>query len=127
MGIDMLTALLGKAPVFGLMTDEGCKVKWLIEVKDMPRLPHPEMVGSAIGLKVLERVGPQESLRTPDERLGHKNLTKLPEHTSVCGSAELDMLLSRGYFKNQGQGGKGVYADRGALWWTRSPSNAGLW
>jgi predicted aconitase len=56
MGIDMLTALLGKAPVFGLMTDEGRKAKWLIEVKDMPRLPHPEMVGSAIGLKVLEDV-----------------------------------------------------------------------
>lgn len=56
MGIDMLTALLGKAPVFGLMTDEGRKAKWLIEVKDVPRLPHPEMVGSAIGLKVIEDV-----------------------------------------------------------------------
>jgi predicted aconitase len=56
MGIDMLTALLGKAPDFGLMTDEGRKAKWLIEVKDMPRLPHPEMVGSAIGLKIIEDV-----------------------------------------------------------------------
>jgi predicted aconitase len=56
MGIDMLTALLGKTPEFGLMTEEGRKAKWLIEVKDMPRLPHPEMVGSAIGLKVLEDV-----------------------------------------------------------------------
>ncbi len=56
MGIDMLTALLGKAPKFGLLTEEGRKAKWLIEVKDVPRLPHPEMVGSAIGLKVLEEV-----------------------------------------------------------------------
>jgi predicted aconitase len=56
MGIDMLSALLGKAPEFGLMTDEGRKANWLIEVKNMPRLPHPEMVGSAIGLKIIEDV-----------------------------------------------------------------------
>ena len=30
MGIDTFTALLGKAPVFGLMTDEGRKATWLI-------------------------------------------------------------------------------------------------
>jgi predicted aconitase len=52
MGIDTLTAFLGKAPYFGLMTDEGRKATWLIEVKDMPRMPLAEMLGSAIGLKV---------------------------------------------------------------------------
>jgi predicted aconitase len=55
MGIDMLTAILGKAPYFGLMTDEGRKAPWLIDCK-LSKLPNPELLGSAIGLKVMESV-----------------------------------------------------------------------
>jgi predicted aconitase len=55
MGIDMLCNILGKAPQFGLLTDEGRQAVWLIEVKTS-KLPHPEMIGSAIGLKVMEDV-----------------------------------------------------------------------
>ena len=55
MGIDMLCSVLRKAPVFGLMTDEGRKARWLIEVKTSKQ-PNPEMIGSAIGLKVMEDV-----------------------------------------------------------------------
>jgi predicted aconitase len=55
MGIDMMCSILGKAPVFGLMTDEGRKATWLIDVK-LSEKPHPEMIGSAIGLKVVEDV-----------------------------------------------------------------------
>jgi predicted aconitase len=55
MGIDMLCNILGKAPVFGLMTEEGRQAVWLIDVKTT-KLPHPEMIGSAIGLKVMEDV-----------------------------------------------------------------------
>jgi len=55
MGIDMLCNILGKAPLFGLMTDEGRKAVWLIDVQTT-KLPHPEMIGSAIGLKVMEDV-----------------------------------------------------------------------
>ena len=55
MGIDMLCNILGKAPHFGLMTDEGRQAVWLIEVKTS-KLPHPEMLGSAIGLKCMEDV-----------------------------------------------------------------------
>jgi len=32
-GMEMVCALPGKAPEFGLMTDEGRKAKWLIDVK----------------------------------------------------------------------------------------------
>ena len=32
-GMELLCALLGKAPRFGLMTDKGRRAKWLIEVK----------------------------------------------------------------------------------------------
>ena len=55
MGIDMLCNIIGKAPLFGLMTDEGRRAVWLIEVKTT-KLPHPEMIGSAIGMKVMEDV-----------------------------------------------------------------------
>jgi hypothetical protein len=55
MGIDMLCDILGKAPLFGLLTDEGRQAVWLIDVKTT-KLPHPEMLGSAIGLKVMEDV-----------------------------------------------------------------------
>lgn len=55
MGIDMLCNILGKAPLFGLMTDEGRQATWLIDVKTT-KMPHPEMIGSAIGLKVMEDV-----------------------------------------------------------------------
>ena len=55
MGVDMLCDILGKAPLFGLLTDEGRQAVWLIEVKTT-KLPHPEMIGSAIGLKVMEDV-----------------------------------------------------------------------
>jgi predicted aconitase len=37
------------------MTDEGRKAPWLIDCK-LSKLPHPELLGSAIGLKVLESV-----------------------------------------------------------------------
>ena len=55
MGIDMMCNLLGKAPLFGLLTDEGRKAKWLIEVKTTKK-PNPMLLGSAIGLKVVEDV-----------------------------------------------------------------------
>ena len=55
MGIDMLCSILGKAPVFGLMTDEGRKAPWLIDVRTTKK-PHPEMIGSAIGMKTVEDV-----------------------------------------------------------------------
>ena len=55
-GIDMMTALLGKAPYFDLLTDEGRKADWLIDCSGVTRLPHPELIGAAIGLKVMEDI-----------------------------------------------------------------------
>jgi len=66
MGIDMLCNILGKAPHFGLLTDEGRQAVWLIDVKTT-KLPHPEMIGSAIGLKVMEDVS------SCSERVGSDN------------------------------------------------------
>jgi len=46
---------LGKAPNFGLMTDEGRKAKWLIEVTTTDE-PQWSVLGGAIGMKVMEDV-----------------------------------------------------------------------
>ena len=54
-GVDMMCNLLAKAPVFGLLTDEGRKGKWLIDVRTT-KMPRGMLLGSAIGLKVLEDV-----------------------------------------------------------------------
>ncbi len=54
-GMELLCALLGKAPRFGLMTDEGRMAKWLVEVKTTKE-PDWGVVGTAIGRKVVEDV-----------------------------------------------------------------------
>jgi predicted aconitase len=54
-GIDVLCAILGKAPYFGFLTDEGRKATWKIEVKTSVK-PNAQLLGSAIGLKVMEAV-----------------------------------------------------------------------
>ncbi len=54
-GIDLMCDILGKAPLFGLMTDEGRRATWHIEVRTS-RLPNAQLLGSAIGLKVMEDV-----------------------------------------------------------------------
>ena len=54
-GMDLIQAMLGKAPKFGLMTDEGRMAKWLVEVKTTKE-PDWGTVGTAIGRKVVEDV-----------------------------------------------------------------------
>ncbi len=54
-GMDMICAMLGKAPLFGLMTDEGRQAKWLIDVKTSKE-PDWGTLGTAIGRKVVEDV-----------------------------------------------------------------------
>ncbi|HUT12888.1 MAG TPA: aconitase X [Thermoguttaceae bacterium] len=54
-GMDLLSAILGKAPLFGLMTDEGRKAKWLVEIKTSKE-PDWGAVGTGIGTKVVEDV-----------------------------------------------------------------------
>ncbi len=53
--IELLGGIVGKVPEFGLLTNEGRKAKWLIEVKTS-KLPEAQILGSAIGIKVVEDV-----------------------------------------------------------------------
>lgn len=52
-GMELLCALLGKAPLFGLMTDEGRMSSWLVDVKTTEE-PDLGVLGTAIGLKVVD-------------------------------------------------------------------------
>jgi predicted aconitase len=54
-GMDLIQAMLGKAPKFGLMNDEGRKAVWLVEVKTSKE-PDWGVVGTAIGRKCVEDV-----------------------------------------------------------------------
>lgn len=53
--IELLCAIVGRAPEFGLLTDDGRKADWLIELKTS-KLPNAHLLGSAIGMKIIEEV-----------------------------------------------------------------------
>ena len=53
--IDIMGSAVGYVPYFGLLTDEGRKASWVVEVKTSAR-PEAQLLGSAIGMKVMEDV-----------------------------------------------------------------------
>lgn len=53
--IELLSGIIGKTPYFGLLTDEGRKADYLIELKTS-KLPNAQVLGSAVGMKVMEAV-----------------------------------------------------------------------
>lgn len=53
--IDIFGSIVGYVPEFGLLTDEGRKAKWKVTVKTKKK-PLPQILGSAIGIKVMEDV-----------------------------------------------------------------------
>jgi predicted aconitase len=53
--IDLMGSILSFVPSFGLLTDEGRKASWIIEVKTTKQ-PEAQLLGSAVGLKVMEEV-----------------------------------------------------------------------
>ena len=53
--LDIFGAILGKVPKFGLLTDDGRKADYIVEIKTS-HLPEAQILGSAIGMKVMEKV-----------------------------------------------------------------------
>ena len=53
--MDIMGSIAGCVPHFGLLTDEGRKAKWIIQVKTTKK-PEAQLLGSAIGMKVMEDV-----------------------------------------------------------------------
>ncbi len=53
--IELFGSIVGYVPYFGLVTDEGRKATWVVEVK-CSKKPEAQILGSAIGMKVMEDV-----------------------------------------------------------------------
>ena len=53
--IDIMGSIVGYVPYFGLLTDEGRKATWVVKVETTKK-PEAQLLGSAIGMKVMEDV-----------------------------------------------------------------------
>ena len=53
--IELFGSIAGCVPYFGLLTDEGRRATWIIEI-GTKKLPEAQVLGSAIGMKVMEEV-----------------------------------------------------------------------
>ena len=53
--LDLMGSVLGYVPRFGLLTDEGRKASWVVEIRTSQK-PEAQLLGSAIGMKVMEDV-----------------------------------------------------------------------
>ena len=53
--LELMGSIAGFVPEFGLLTDEGRKATWVVEVR-CEQKPEAQLLGSAIGMKVMEEV-----------------------------------------------------------------------
>lgn len=81
--IDLLGAVAGFVPYFGLLTDEGRKATWLIDVKTS-KAPEAQLLGSAIGMKVIEEV---PYIRGLDQWIGQELDEKAKAYLKNFGAA----------------------------------------
>jgi predicted aconitase len=85
--IELFGSIAGRVPHFGLLTDAGRQATWIVEVKTS-RKPEAQLLGSAIGMKVMEEV---PFIRGLDKWLG----TDLSRNTDK-GKAAADFLKDMG-------------------------------
>lgn len=53
--IEIFGSVVGFVPEFGFLTDEGRKADWIVEIKTTKK-PEAQILGSAVGMKVLDQV-----------------------------------------------------------------------
>lgn len=53
--LELMGSIAGCVPYFGLLTDDGRRADWIIEIKTEKK-PEAQLLGSAIGMKVMEQV-----------------------------------------------------------------------
>ena len=53
--IDLMGSVVGFVPYFGLLTDDGRRADWIVEIRTSKK-PEAQLLGSAIGMKVMEDV-----------------------------------------------------------------------
>lgn len=84
--LELMGSIAGCVPEFGFLTDEGRKASWIVEVRCEAR-PEPQLLGSAVGMKVMEDVpyirGLDKWLGT---ELGDENCAYLKDFGAACAS-----------------------------------------
>ena len=84
--MDIMGSIAGYVPHFGLLTDEGRKASWIVKVQCKNR-PEAQLLGSAIGMKVMEDVpyimGMEQWLGT---ELNDENCAYLKDFGAVTAS-----------------------------------------
>ena len=84
--IELMGSVAGFVPEFGLLTDEGRKADWIIEVRCQKR-PEAQLWGSAIGMKVMEDVPYVKGLdRWLGTDLNEDATTYLKDFGAACAS-----------------------------------------
>jgi len=53
--MDIMGSIVGYVPYFGLLTDEGRRATWMVKI-ETEKKPEAQLLGSAIGMKVMEDV-----------------------------------------------------------------------
>ncbi|MGN0443194.1 MAG: aconitase X [Acutalibacteraceae bacterium] len=53
--IELFGSIVGCVPYFGLLTDEGRKATWIVDIQTTKK-PEAQVLGSAVGMKVMEDV-----------------------------------------------------------------------
>lgn len=53
--IDIMGSIVGYVPSFGFLKDEGRRASWIVEIKTSKK-PEAQLLGSAVGMKVMEDV-----------------------------------------------------------------------
>lgn len=81
--IELFGSIAGFVPAFGLLTDKGRKAAWIIKVKTSMK-PEAQLLGSAIGMKVMEDVPFIEGL---DRWLGKKLNDDAKDYLKDMGAA----------------------------------------
>ena len=61
--IELFGSIVGFVPYFGLLTDAGRKASWIVDIRTT-KVPEAQVLGSAIGMKVMEDVPYIKSLST---------------------------------------------------------------
>ena len=84
--IELMGSVAGFVPEFGLLTDDGRKADWIIEVRCQSR-PEAQLLGSAIGMKVMEDVPYVKGLdRWLGTELNEDATTYLKDFGAACAS-----------------------------------------
>ena len=81
--LELMSNILGYVPEFGLLTDEGRKADWIIEVR-CQNMPEPQLLGSAIGFKCIEDV---PYIRGLDKWLGTELTQTVKDYLKDMGAA----------------------------------------